>query len=53
MSTPSDGVSAGVRCAEPATVRPGYEACCDADYPKTVQERAWTSPIWYTPNAPR
>lgn len=42
-------VKAGLRCEDPERVAPGYEACCDGRVPQTVQERAWTSPIWYTP----
>ncbi len=41
--------AAGVDCSEPDNVPPGFEACCDEDLEFIIQERAWTSPIWYTP----
>jgi hypothetical protein len=39
----------GVDCSEPARVPSGLAACCDPEIPRAIQERAWTSPIWYTP----
>lgn len=42
-------LNAGIDCTDPDSVPEAYANCCNADYPKTVQERAWTSPIWYRP----
>jgi hypothetical protein len=40
-----------VDCTEPGRVPEGLAPCCDPSIPKTIQERAWTSPIFYTPPA--
>jgi hypothetical protein len=40
---------AHVDCSNPAAVPADFAECCDAAIPKTIQERAWTSPFWYEP----
>jgi len=36
-------------CGRPETATGSLAACCDPALPKTIRERAWTSPIWYVP----
>lgn len=40
----------GVDCAAIDATDPRW-SCCDPDVARTIQERAWTSPIWYVPEA--
>ncbi len=42
-------VERGVDCAKPETIGPGLAPCCSPVHRPTIQERAWTSPIWYSP----
>ena len=42
-------LAGGVDCKRPETIGKGFEGCCAAEHRPLVQERAWTSPIWYRP----
>ncbi|MEO8602778.1 MAG: DUF3604 domain-containing protein [bacterium] len=39
----------GLDCSVPGSVPAQYAECCNAQVPKTIQERAWSSPTWYRP----
>ena len=43
--------AAGVRCDNPESIPEGMENCCAPEHKPVIQERAWSSPIWYTPPA--
>jgi hypothetical protein len=38
-----------IDCSNPDAVPAGYGECCNPAVAKTIQERAWSSPIWYRP----
>ncbi len=46
-------IDAGVSCEDPASVEEGFEPCCAPEHQPTLQERAWTSPIWFDPDGQR
>src|SRR5262249_14922752 len=39
----------GIDCSVPASVPSAWAECCNPAVAKTIQERAWSSPIWYRP----
>ena len=45
-------LAGGVDCSRSETIGKGFEGCCAPEHRPLVQERAWTSPIWYRPSLP-
>jgi hypothetical protein len=43
--------AAKIECSNPASMKTGFEGCCSKDFDPVIQERAWSSPIWYQPAA--
>jgi len=44
-------IQAQVNCDDPASIPEGLENCCSSEHKPVIQERAWSSPIWYTPES--
>jgi len=43
--------SLGVDCSDLPSVPADFAACCNPLWPKAIQERAWSSPIFYRPES--
>ena len=42
-------IEAKVDCSDPENVVEGFEPCCSESHQPVIQERAWSSPIWFDP----
>jgi hypothetical protein len=40
---------ADIDCDAEGEIGEAYSGCCDSSYPRVIQERAWSSPVWYKP----
>lgn len=43
--------SLGVDCSDPDNVDTNYTQCCNEMFPRTINERAWSSPVFYRPES--